>query len=113
LFGNESVSNSKQTGHFLEMNRPLSGFIGALDAKQTSEFRFMRIWLMEAICGLKKETTQPMDEALQRAAQGDSAAFAELVHGHRTMVFSLAYHFLHDRPLAEGPRDELSISFFG
>jgi RNA polymerase sigma-70 factor (ECF subfamily) len=67
---------------------------------------------MEAICGSKKETTQSMDEALQRAAQGDSAAFAELVHAHRTMVFSLAYHFLHDRALAEELAQEVFLHLY-
>jgi RNA polymerase sigma-70 factor, ECF subfamily len=27
--------------------------------------------------------------------------FTELVHAHQSRVFSIAYHFLHDRPLAE------------
>jgi hypothetical protein len=32
---------------------------------------------------------------------GNKAAFAEIVREHQGMVFSIAYHFLHDRTIAE------------
>lgn len=47
------------------------------------------------------DTTDRMEDALARAAGGDSAAFAELVHEHQAMIFSLAWHFLRDHALAE------------
>ena len=40
-------------------------------------------------------------EALARSAHGDQAAFAMIVREHQGMVFSMAYHFLRDRWLAE------------
>jgi len=40
-------------------------------------------------------------EALARSVHGDPAAFAGIVRRHQGMVFSMAYHFLRDRWLAE------------
>ena len=42
-----------------------------------------------------------LPSALDRAREGDHDAFAELVSEHEAMVFSLAYHFFHDRDRAE------------
>jgi RNA polymerase sigma-70 factor, ECF subfamily len=36
--------------------------------------------------------------------------FGELVHAHQSMVFSLVYHFLHDRDLAEEVAQEVFLS---
>ena len=36
--------------------------------------------------------------------------FAELVRAHESMVFSLAYHFLHDRDAAEEVAQEVFLS---
>jgi RNA polymerase sigma-70 factor (ECF subfamily) len=47
--------------------------------------------------------------ALTRSAQGDSLAFAELVQEHQGMVFSIAYHFLRDRALAEDLAQEVFL----
>jgi RNA polymerase sigma-70 factor, ECF subfamily len=41
------------------------------------------------------------DEALARCLRGDAASFADVVRDHQSMVFSIAYHLLHDRGLAE------------
>ncbi|HTY64336.1 MAG TPA: RNA polymerase sigma factor [Acidobacteriota bacterium] len=38
--------------------------------------------------------------AIEMAAEG-RMDFAEMVHAHQSRVFSIAYHFLHDRALAE------------
>jgi RNA polymerase sigma-70 factor (ECF subfamily) len=53
-----------------------------------------------------------MDHALAQAAGGDAAAFATLVREHQGMVFSLAYHFLHDRPLAEDMAQEVFLHLY-
>jgi RNA polymerase sigma-70 factor (ECF subfamily) len=37
------------------------------------------------------------------------AAFAEIVREHQAMVFSIAYHFLHDRALAEEVAQEVFL----
>ncbi len=42
-----------------------------------------------------------MEEALARVARGDASAFGDIVREHQGLVFSLAYHFSHDRASAE------------
>jgi RNA polymerase sigma-70 factor, ECF subfamily len=48
-----------------------------------------------------------MEGALRRAVQGDSQAFAEIVRGHQAMVFSIGWHFLADKTLAEDLTQEV------
>ena len=50
--------------------------------------------------------------ALVRAAQGDHRAFAELVSTHQAMVFSIALHYLQDRPLAEDVAQEVFLELY-
>ncbi|MGC2696817.1 MAG: RNA polymerase sigma factor [Candidatus Angelobacter sp.] len=50
--------------------------------------------------------------ALGRSAQGDPLAFAELVGQHQGMVFSIAYHFLQDRALAEDLAQEVFLELY-
>jgi len=50
--------------------------------------------------------------ALERAVQGDSTAFAELVREHQGMVFSIAYHYLQDRSLAEDLAQEVFLELY-
>lgn len=50
--------------------------------------------------------------ALERAAQGDGPAFAELVGSHQAMVFSIALHYLQDRPLAEDVAQEVFFELY-
>lgn len=50
--------------------------------------------------------------ALERAATGDSAAFAELVASHQAMVFSIAWHYLQDRSLAEDVAQEVFLELY-
>ncbi|MBX5494205.1 MAG: sigma-70 family RNA polymerase sigma factor [Bryobacteraceae bacterium] len=45
--------------------------------------------------------TEPAEANLTRAIQGDMSAFAEILREHQAMVFSLAFHCLGDRALAE------------
>ncbi|MEK7406214.1 MAG: sigma-70 family RNA polymerase sigma factor [Acidobacteriota bacterium] len=42
-----------------------------------------------------------MSEPAVAQAEVDRGGFADLVREHQAMVFSIAYHFLHDRTLAE------------
>lgn len=51
-------------------------------------------------------------DALARAAQGDDEAFAELVRRHQRVVFSLAWHFFHDRSLAEDLAQEVFLQLY-
>jgi RNA polymerase sigma-70 factor, ECF subfamily len=47
--------------------------------------------------------------ALERLAAGDAAAFEEIVLFHQRMVYSLAYHFLHDSSAAEDVAQEVFL----
>src|SRR5690242_837668 len=53
-----------------------------------------------------------MAVALEQSAQGDSLAFAQLVQQHQGMVFSIAYHFLQDRSLAEDLAQEVFLELY-
>lgn len=48
-----------------------------------------------------------LERALGRAARGDETAFAELVQAHQAMVFSIGWHYLQDRSLAEDLAQEV------
>lgn len=49
---------------------------------------------------------------LEHAAQGDGPAFADLVAAHQAMVFSIALHYLQDRPLAEDVAQEVFLELY-
>jgi RNA polymerase sigma-70 factor, ECF subfamily len=50
-----------------------------------------------------------VDDRLARSAGGDQTAFAEIVREHQGMVFSLAYHFLRERAVAEELAQEVFL----
>lgn len=56
-----------------------------------------------------ERTTIRVQESLERPAEGGQMAFAEIVREHQAMVFSMAYHFLHDRGLAEEVAQEVFL----
>jgi RNA polymerase sigma-70 factor (ECF subfamily) len=49
---------------------------------------------------------------LARSVQGDAAAFADIVQEHQAMVFSIAYHFLHDCAVAEEVAQEVFLHLY-
>ena len=53
---------------------------------------------MGSVAGVTLPQAEPV---LARLVRGDASAFADIVQEHQSMVFSLAYHFLHDRGRAE------------
>jgi RNA polymerase sigma-70 factor (ECF subfamily) len=53
-----------------------------------------------------------LELALEHASAGDSTAFAELVREHQGMVFSIAYHYLQDRSLAEDLAQEVFLELY-
>jgi len=61
---------------------------------------------------LSETTPSRMEHALAQAVRGDAAAFESIVREHQGMVFSLAYHFLHDRALAEDMAQEVFLHLF-
>ena len=58
---------------------------------------------------MREGTIDRVDDTVVKAAQNDAAAFAEIVRDHQSMVFSLAYHFLRDRSLAEELAQEVFL----
>ena len=46
------------------------------------------------------------------AALRDTDAFAEIIDRHKSMVFSLAFHFFHDRTVAEDIAQEVYLELF-
>lgn len=58
---------------------------------------------------MTEQTTERMEHALARLARGDGSAFTEIVREHQAMVFSMAYHFLHDAGLAEETAQEVFL----
>ena len=60
-------------------------------------------------------TTSTLDrceEALGRLARGDVSAFEEIVKEYQSMVFSIAYHFLHDRSLADEAAQDVFLRLY-
>ncbi|MBZ5595776.1 MAG: sigma-70 family RNA polymerase sigma factor [Acidobacteriia bacterium] len=53
-----------------------------------------------------------IEEDPEQAAQGEIPAFADIVREHQGMVFGLAYHFLHDRGLAEELAQEVFLELY-
>jgi len=51
-------------------------------------------------------------EALGRLAKGDVSAFEDIVKEHQSMVFSVAYHFLHDRSLADEAAQDVFLRLY-
>lgn len=69
-----------------------------------------------ALQSISSQTDQPVSsrpapELLARA-RGNPAAFGALVRYYESMVFSMAYHFLHDRGTAEDLAQEVFLSLF-
>ena len=52
------------------------------------------------------------DAPLSRAAAGDDDAFATIVRRHEAMVFSIAWHVLRDRTLAEDLAQEVFLQLY-
>jgi RNA polymerase sigma-70 factor (ECF subfamily) len=57
-------------------------------------------------------TSQQGEEVLARFIQGDAAAFADIVQEHQSMVFSIAFHFLHDRGRAEEVAQDVFLRLY-
>ena len=57
-------------------------------------------------------TSQQGEEALARFMRGEAAAFADIVREHQSMVFSMAYHFLHDRGRAEEVAQDVFLRLY-
>jgi len=52
------------------------------------------------------------EEALGRLARGDVSAFEDIVKEHQSMVFSIAFHFLHDPSLADEAAQDVFLRLY-
>jgi RNA polymerase sigma-70 factor, ECF subfamily len=52
------------------------------------------------------------EETLTEAVRGDQAAFAVIVRHHKSMVYSIAYHFLHESWQAEELAQDVFLQLF-
>ena len=57
-------------------------------------------------------TEATVETPLDRARTGDGDAFATIVSDHEAMVFSLAYHFFHDRSRAEEIAQDVFLQLY-
>jgi RNA polymerase sigma-70 factor, ECF subfamily len=71
----------------------------------------LRIELVEE-APLSLEPEGRMDMALQEARQGHGRAFEEIVREHQAMVFSIGFHFLADRGLAEDLSQDVFLQLY-
>jgi RNA polymerase sigma-70 factor, ECF subfamily len=55
---------------------------------------------------------QQLQEAVAGLVRGNAAAFELIVRRYQSMVFSLAYHFSHDRALAEDMAQEVFLQLY-
>ena len=61
---------------------------------------------------MSKVVEQVVEEALERCAAGDRSAFAEIVHAHQSMVYSVALHFLKSPSMAEDLAQEVFLELY-
>ena len=52
------------------------------------------------------------EDTLIRAVRGDQAAFTAIVRHHKSMVYSIAYHFLHESWQAEEVAQDVFLQLF-
>lgn len=58
------------------------------------------------------ERESRIETALRQAAGGDHQAFAEIVREHQAMIYSIGWHFLSDRSLAEDLAQEVFLELY-
>lgn len=58
------------------------------------------------------ERKASIEVALRQAADGDDQAFAEIVREYQAMIFSIGWHFLGDRALAEDLAQEVFFELY-
>jgi RNA polymerase sigma-70 factor, ECF subfamily len=61
---------------------------------------------------LETDQQSRLQAALTKAVQGDQLAFAEIVREHQGMVFSIAWHFLRNRSLAEELAQDIFLQLY-
>ncbi len=66
--------------------------------------------MWEGTIALDKATAARLDDRIERSALEEELAFEQIVRQHQGMVFSLAYHYLRDRSLAEELAQEVFLN---
>jgi len=61
---------------------------------------------------LSEAAAERPEDVLARSAGGDPSAFESIVREHQGMVFSMAYHFLRNRALAEELAQDVFLSLY-
>jgi len=61
---------------------------------------------------LKADQQEHLRRAFERASAGDANAFAEIVRDRQAMVFSICWHYLQDRALAEDVAQEVFLELY-
>ncbi len=61
---------------------------------------------------MKADQQEHLREALIRAGKGDTTAFADIVRLRQSMVFSICWHYLQDRSLAEDVAQEVFLELY-
>jgi RNA polymerase sigma-70 factor (ECF subfamily) len=61
---------------------------------------------------LKADQQEHLRAAFERAGQGDTTAFADIVRDRQSMVFSICWHYLQDRTLAEDVAQEVFLELY-
>ena len=61
---------------------------------------------------MKADQQAKHQSALELAVAGDANAFAEIVRNHQAMVFSICWHYLQDRSLAEDVAQEVFLELY-
>jgi len=64
----------------------------------------------EGTIALDKATAARLGDRIERSALEEELAFEQIVRQHQGMVFSLAYHYLRDRSLAEELAQEVFLN---
>jgi len=61
---------------------------------------------------LKADQQEHLRATFERAGNGDTSAFAEIVRDRQAMVFSICWHYLQDRALAEDVAQEVFLELY-
>jgi RNA polymerase sigma-70 factor, ECF subfamily len=73
---------------------------------------FLRIRQAEEYGFLKADQQEHLRATFERAGNGDTNAFAEIVRDRQAMVFSICWHYLQDRALAEDVAQEVFLELY-
>ena len=80
--------------------------------KKCTQNAWSRVLDSQRGAALKADQQEHLRWAFERASHGDTSAFAELVRDRQAMVFSICWHYLQDRTLAEDVAQEVFLELY-